>query len=59
MHCSSCALNIDGELEDVEGIFEASTSYAKATTKVRFDPKKVDKKKLVNAIEVAGYKVSI
>ncbi len=31
MHCTSCAMNIDGELEDTEGIKEAKTNYAKTT----------------------------
>lgn len=55
MHCTSCAMNIDGELEDTDGVFEATTSYAKATTQVHYDPDKVDKQKLFKAIKTAGY----
>ena len=32
MHCTSCAMNIDGELEDTKGVKEANTSYAKQKT---------------------------
>ena len=28
MHCPSCAMNIDGALEDTAGVIEAETSYA-------------------------------
>ena len=58
MHCTSCAMNIDGELEDTDGVLEVSTSYAKALTKVNYDPKKVNKKTLVEAIKTAGYEVT-
>ena len=30
MHCTSCAMNIDGALEDTEGVFNSETSYAKS-----------------------------
>lgn len=58
MHCTSCAMNIDGELEDTDGVLSASTSYAKGVTKVQFDSKKVDKQKLLEAIKTAGYEAS-
>ena len=29
MHCSSCAMNIDFDLEDLDGVKSAKTSYAK------------------------------
>ncbi len=45
MHCTSCAMNIDGELEDTEGVKESSTNYAKQETEVEFDEKKLDAKK--------------
>lgn len=57
MHCTSCSMNIDGELEDLDGVIDASTSYAKATSIVTFDPTKTDKKKIVAAIEKTGYRV--
>lgn len=41
MHCTSCAWDIDGKLEDMEGIKEANTNYAKQRTQVTFDPQKV------------------
>lgn len=55
MHCASCAMNIDGALEDLEGVAEARTSYAKAETKVTYDPLKVEEGQLEEVIAAAGY----
>lgn len=57
MHCTSCSLNIDGELEETEGVISVQTSYAKSQTTINFDPVRVKKEKLVEVIEKLGYKV--
>ncbi len=57
MHCTSCAMNIDFELEDLDGVQSASTNYAKAKTVVTFDPKKVTVDKLSDAIRGLNYDV--
>jgi len=57
LHCSSCAMSIDNALEEVDGVQEAVTSYAKAETKVSFDPKKTSHEELKRAIQGAGYQV--
>ena len=55
MHCTSCAMNIDGELEDVQGVKSASTSYARQETDVEYDEEKVNEKKIVEIIKNVGY----
>jgi Cu+-exporting ATPase len=55
MHCTSCAMNIDGELEDTEGIKQSNTNYAKQQTEVEFDEKKIDEKKILKIISSVGY----
>ena len=50
MHCTSCAMNIDGELEDTEGVKEAKTNYAKQVTEVTFDPEKISVEKMILVI---------
>lgn len=50
MHCTSCAMNIDGELEDTAGVKEAKTNYAKQQTEITFDPDKVSIDKMVSII---------
>lgn len=55
MHCASCAMAIDLALEDLPGVTEARTSYARATTEVTFDPSRVGREDLIAAIREAGY----
>ncbi|MBI2196377.1 cation transporter [Candidatus Daviesbacteria bacterium] len=55
MHCSSCALTIDMDLEDLPGVKSASTSYAKAETEVEFDPDKVTDNLVLTTIKKSGY----
>ncbi len=57
MHCTSCAMSIDGDLEDLlEGIKSSNTNYAKSETEVEFDEKKVSVEQIVKSIESTGYK---
>lgn len=58
MHCTSCSMNIDGELEDTDGVISASTSYAKAVTEVEFAPDVISKSKIKAVIEKLDYQVS-
>lgn len=51
MHCTSCAMNIDGELEDTEGVKEAKTNYAKQQTEVTFDPEEISIDKIISIIK--------
>lgn len=57
LHCTSCSLNIDGELEETAGVIKSSTSYAKSESVVEFDSKLVKVSKLKSVIESLGYKV--
>ena len=60
MHCTSCAMNIDGDLEDlVEGIKSSSTNYAKQETEVEYDEKKVNVEKIIKQINETGYKAEV
>ena len=55
MHCTSCGITIDWEIEDLKGVTEASTSYARGVTDVRFDPAVVSNQDILDAIERAGF----
>ncbi len=55
MHCTSCSMLIDGELEDLEGVKSASTNFAKGETEVEFDDSKLNNSSLVETIKKAGY----
>ena len=55
MHCTSCAMSIDGDLEDyVKGVKSAKTSYAKQECEVEFD-EEVEIEQLINQVEKTGY----
>ncbi len=56
MHCVSCAMLIEGELED-RGI-SGRCSYAKQTVEVVGDLDKDIDKKVKEAVEGAGYSLS-
>ena len=58
MHCVSCSMNIDANLEDLPGVTQAKTSYAKAKTVVSFDASQVTISDLQKSIEALGYKAA-
>lgn len=57
MHCTSCALTIDDELEEIEGVYSSATTYANSTTIVRYNPKKVTKQRLYLTVQKLGYQL--
>lgn len=59
MHCAMCSMNIDGALEELPGVKEANTSYARARSEVTYDPSQVSLDKLLAVIREAGYEASI
>ena len=59
MHCSSCAMNIDFDLEDLDGITSAKTSYAKEVCEVDFDEEKVKVEDIISSVEKTGYKAEV
>lgn len=59
MHCSSCAMNIDFDLEDLEGVKSAKTNYAKQICEVEFDDKKTNIDSLLGQIKKTGYQAQL
>ena len=57
MHCTSCAMNIDGELEDL-GVKNVNTNYAKGETDVEYD-EKITLQQIQEAILKLGYKSTV
>lgn len=55
MHCVSCAMNIDGELEDTGKVKTANTNFAKAETVVEFDPGLISEEEIKSLIQKVGY----
>jgi copper chaperone CopZ len=57
MHCSNCAMNIEGIEDDLEGIKEISASYQKSQMKVEFDEAKVSEAQILAEVKKRGYQV--
>ena len=55
MHCLSCAINIDFELEDIDGVTDARTDYARQKTVITFDEQKVKPDQMIAIITKLGY----
>ncbi len=55
MHCTSCAMNIDFDLEDIDGVKKAVTSYAKQELEIEFEEPKLNDTKIVEVIKKTGY----
>jgi len=59
MHCTSCAMNIDGELEDTGKVKDVKTNYAKAQTEVTYDPKEISDEEIIVTIKKSGYDATV
>lgn len=59
MHCSSCALNIDFDLEDLEGVKKAHTSYARQELEVEYDAEKIKFGQVLEQIKKTGFTPTI
>ncbi len=58
MHCASCAMLIDDELEELDGVTKAKTSFAKQRTDVDFDETKVAPDVIIAKIAALGYQAA-
>ena len=59
MHCNTCSLNIDWELEDTKGVKESKTSYAKQKTEVTFNDDIIKLDKIIEIIKKTGYDATL
>lgn len=59
MHCTSCSMLIDGDLEDTKGVVSAQTNYAKQITEVVFDAQKITIDDILAIVKKTGYEASL
>lgn len=59
MDCTSCAMNIDGDLEDTVGVKSARTNYAKQECEVEFEEEVIKIEHIVKTIENTGYQAQV
>jgi len=57
LHCSSCAMNIDLALEELNGIVKAETNFPKSQTKITIDPKVAKVSEIKSTLKDLGYQV--
>lgn len=59
MHCPSCAMNIDMDLEDLDRVKDVRTNYAKGITEIEFDEEKQSVNEIISIIKKTGYNASL
>jgi copper chaperone CopZ len=55
MHCSNCAMNIEGIEDDLPGVRQVCASYQKGQMVVEFDESEVSEAQILTAVEKRGY----
>jgi len=55
MHCSSCAMTLEGLEDELDGIERISASYHKQTLHVEYDESKLSGQKIIEAASQLGY----
>lgn len=59
IHCTSCAMNIDFDLEDLDGVKKVQTSYAKQEVEIEYDVEKIEIDKIIQQVKATGYKAVV
>lgn len=55
MHCRSCSMLVQMELEDLGGVESAVADFGAGMTEVHYDPEVVSVDDLIKTIVTAGY----
>lgn len=55
MHCSNCAMKIEGLEDELAGIKRISASYHKQQMEVEFDEALLSIEQIINAVKDLGY----
>ena len=55
MHCASCGILVDEELETLDGVTRSTTDARRGVATVEFDPDRITVNHLVAAVAAAGY----
>jgi Cu+-exporting ATPase len=58
MHCSTCAINIDNAIENIDGVVSSKTNFAKGKVEVIYQPGRTVQSEAKKAIEKLGYKLT-
>jgi copper chaperone CopZ len=55
MHCSACAMKLEGIEDDLPGIWRIKASYHKQTLEVEYDEAQVSEAQILESIVRLGY----
>jgi len=55
MHCSACAITLEGLEDELAGVRRASASYHRQTLEVEYDEMELSGQKIVEAASELGY----
>ena len=55
MHCSNCAMKIEGLEDDLPGVKSVNASYQKGVVVVEFDETRLSAEAVIQAIKKQGY----
>lgn len=55
MHCTSCAMLVDGDLEELDGVFSSKTNFAKGECLIEVDEEVVSNEQIVLTVKETGY----
>ena len=55
MTCALCTITVEEKIKKMDGVFEASVSYASEKAKIEYDPSIVDLDKILKTIENSGF----
>ncbi len=59
MHCDGCAARIQSLLSKQAGVREAAVSFADGAARVSFNPQAINKDRLIEIVELAGFNVPV
>ena len=59
MHCSACAMTLEGIEDELPGVKQVSASYHKQQMDVEYDESKVTVEQIVAAASEMGYEASL
>ncbi len=57
MSCNHCKASVEKALKTLEGVEKAQVDLQKAEVEVEFNPDKITKEELQDAIRTAGYEI--
>lgn len=59
MHCASCVLHIEGDLNKLDGVESANVNFAAESAIVEFDESKLSEEDIIKTVKDTGYRAMI